>query len=660
MSKHGILWFISFLAILVFSIPNLSFSTAEQRLALLIGNSRYTHAGSLPNPVNNVSAMEKALRGLGFVVMKYEDCSQKTMKNAIDEFGRNLKGKDVGLFFYSGHGIQVGGQNYLLPVDAKLDSANNAEFDCVRADRVLATMEAAGSKTNIVILDACRDNPFERGWHGSPKEGGLAFMKAPSGSLIAYSTAPGKIALDGSGRNSPYVAALLRHIDTPNIPVLQMFQKVRSTVLDGSDYKQIPWESASLTEDFYFFRKWEDDGFSAEQARLERARWELEKLRAEIQRKHRESKNHNVDPANLPQEKNPMEKGFLLDLWVETPEFAGLPAQGKRNILGYYFDAEMADDEYYKLPKERQIAIRNNFIDLHVLSDSPPSSESNVIKRDGAYVAYADGIVKDMKSGLEWKVGPDRDTSWDEAKSWVRSLNVAGAFDDGWRIPTADELKGLYGKGTDSRDLTPLLKGSGWWIWSSGSEGSPVPCGFGFFGGDKTWHPGDAFGKSSSGPIGFRAFAVRSRGNRLRTSIAPTPTNCSASSSSDIVRRDGVYVAYANGIVKDTKNGLEWKVGPDKNMNWEEAKSWVASLDLDGGGWRIPVIDELKTLYKKGVGSRNRTPLLKTTGWWVWSYEAGDSSKAMAFRFDDGPRPWNGGSYSEGARAIAVRSRIDG
>ena len=133
----------------------------EQRLALLIGNSNYTHGGNLPNPVNDVRAMEKALETLGFTVMKYEDCSQKTMKKAMDEFGRKLKGKDVGLFFYAGHGVQVRGNNYLLPVDAKLENANDAEYDCVRADRVLAKMEAAGSKTNIVILDACRDNPFD-------------------------------------------------------------------------------------------------------------------------------------------------------------------------------------------------------------------------------------------------------------------------------------------------------------------------------------------------------------------------------------------------------------------------------------------------------------------------------------------------------------------
>ena len=255
------------------------------RLALLIGNSNYIHGGSLPNPVNDVRAMEQALEGLGFTVMKYENCSQKTMKKAMDNFGRKLKGQDVGLFFYAGHGVQVRGNNYLLPVDAKVENANDAEYDCVRADRVLAKMESAGSSTNIVILDACRDNPFERSWRRGTEGTGLAFMNAPSGSLIAYSTAPGKTALDGRGKNSPYTSALLQHIQTPNITVLQMFQRVRSTVFDRSGKQQTPWESTSLKGDFYFVTKGGDDRSNEEQTRLERERKELEKLKVEFEQK---------------------------------------------------------------------------------------------------------------------------------------------------------------------------------------------------------------------------------------------------------------------------------------------------------------------------------------------------------------------------------------
>ncbi len=125
------------------------------------------------------------------------------------------------------------------------------------------------------------------------------------------------------------------------------------------------------------------------------------------------------------------------------------------------------------------------------------------------------------------------------------------------------------------------------------------------------------------------------------------------------VGRDGVYVAYANGIVRDTKTGLEWKVGPDKSTNWDQASSWVQSLNLDGGGWRMPTMDELEGLYSRGVGSRNMTPLLETTGWWVWSGETKGSSGAWGFPFDLGFRAWSHRDLSSGKRVFAVRSRSD-
>ncbi|MBC8178362.1 MAG: DUF1566 domain-containing protein [Deltaproteobacteria bacterium] len=126
------------------------------------------------------------------------------------------------------------------------------------------------------------------------------------------------------------------------------------------------------------------------------------------------------------------------------------------------------------------------------------------------------------------------------------------------------------------------------------------------------------------------------------------------------VGRDGVYVAYANGIVKDTNTGLEWKAGPDRNTDWNEARSWVQSLNLDGGGWRMPTMDELAGLYKKGAGDRNMTLLLKTTGWWVWSGETKGSSVARAFGFGKSDRYWFPRYDSIHKRAFAVRSRSDG
>lgn len=227
-------------------------SVNYKRLALVIGNSKYYYGGYLRNPANDARSIKIVLENLDFVVSKYEDINQKTMKRAIDEFGKKLKNYDIGLFFYAGHGVQVKGNNYLIPIDAKLENENDVEYDAVRADRVLAKMESAGTKTNIVILDACRDNPFESSWRRGAGGNGLAFMDAPSGSIIAYATSPRNTASDGNGINGLYTSAILEHIQTPNITIEQMFKRVRSTTMEWSDGKQIPWESTSLRGNFYF------------------------------------------------------------------------------------------------------------------------------------------------------------------------------------------------------------------------------------------------------------------------------------------------------------------------------------------------------------------------------------------------------------------------
>ena len=227
---------------------------SDKRLALIIGNSEYQNGGSLPNPVNDARSMEAALKKVGFTVLKYENCDLRTMKIAIDDFGKKLKEYDVGLFFYAGHGIQVDGSNYLIPSNAVLDNKQDVDYDCVRAGRVLAKMEASKTKTNIVILDACRDNPFERSWSRSTKGNGLAFMNAPQGSVIAYATSPGRTASDGIGSNGLYTTALLQNLDRPGVSIMDMFQNVRAKVIKDSRGLQIPWESTSLIGKFYFKR----------------------------------------------------------------------------------------------------------------------------------------------------------------------------------------------------------------------------------------------------------------------------------------------------------------------------------------------------------------------------------------------------------------------
>jgi hypothetical protein len=227
----------------------------ERRLALVIGNANYKNSNVLRNPINDAEAITSALRELGFTVLKYLNADLKTMKMAMDEFGERLQKYNVGLFYYAGHGMQVKGNNYLIPVDASLKVEQDVDYDCIDAGRLLGKMDAAGSNTNIVILDACRDNPFSRSWMvRSTRQGeeGLAFMNAPSGTIIAYATSPGRIAADGTGRNGIYTEAILKYIKVPSIPIEDFFKSVRNEVENKTNRTQTPWESTSLKGNFYF------------------------------------------------------------------------------------------------------------------------------------------------------------------------------------------------------------------------------------------------------------------------------------------------------------------------------------------------------------------------------------------------------------------------
>jgi len=227
-------------------------SHTQKKLALVIGCSDYNFAGVLANPLNDADSVEKKLQSLGFNVLKILNPNQKDLKKIIDDFGDTLKGYDIGLFYFAGHGVQVKGLNYLIPVDANLKTERMVEYDCVEAGRVLGCMEDSKSQVNIVILDACRDNPFERSWGRGISLRGLTTMSAPSGSLIAYSTSPGKTASDGDGANGLYTHSLLEHIGSKQVTIMSMFQNVRKEVMTKSKNEQIPWEATSLTADYFF------------------------------------------------------------------------------------------------------------------------------------------------------------------------------------------------------------------------------------------------------------------------------------------------------------------------------------------------------------------------------------------------------------------------
>jgi len=220
-----------------------------ERLALVIGNSTYK-SSPLKNPVRDAQDVSMSLRHLGFTVIQKNNASLREMESAINQFHGTLKQGGIGLFYYAGHGVQVDGKNYLVPTDAVIGSESDTKYECVDAGRVLGKMEDAGNSMNIVILDACRNNPFARSFRSASR--GLVRMDAPTGSILAYSTAPGDIAADGSGRNGIYTKHLLQHMMTPGLDINSVFIRTRMAVIQETGGKQVPWESSSLTGIFYF------------------------------------------------------------------------------------------------------------------------------------------------------------------------------------------------------------------------------------------------------------------------------------------------------------------------------------------------------------------------------------------------------------------------
>lgn len=225
----------------------------EQRVALVIGNSNYQNAPQLANPDNDAQSMAQFLNSAGFEVISATDLGQNDMLRVVQDFSAKVSARGpntVAMVYYAGHGVQLAGENYLVPVDAKVTSQSELVNDSVRLVDVMSTLETIPSRMRIVILDACRNNPFP---NVNDAGRGLAIVDAPNGSIVGYSTAPGAEALDGSGGHSPYTQAFLNVARQPNVPIEQLFKRVRLEVNQTTSGAQIPWESSSLTSDFTFF-----------------------------------------------------------------------------------------------------------------------------------------------------------------------------------------------------------------------------------------------------------------------------------------------------------------------------------------------------------------------------------------------------------------------
>ena len=579
--------------------------TGEQRVALVIGNSAYQYA-PLRNPQNDAVDMASSLNNLGFKVTKRLNASRREIEEAINSFGRELRKGGVGLFYFAGHGVQVNGINYLIPIGTNIESEGDVRYEAVNANRVLSKMQDAGNPLNLVFLDACRNNPFARQFRST--EQGLAPMDAPKGSFVAYATAPGDVAAEGDNRNGIFTKHLLRYMREPGLEVGLMMRKVRTGVQNDTSGKQTPFEVSSLTGDFYFASVGTPEPqppilLSNERVKLDRERQKLELLRLEIVRKELEDERERLEEEQ------------------------------KKSTIVASID-----------PKDLEIA------------------------RDGHYIAYASGVVLDTTTGLEWVAGPDRDTDWAAAKAWVDGLNAAGG---GWRMPTIDELQGLYQSEKAARNMTPLLKTTGWYVWSGEAVDSPRARNFHFDSGGMRWY-------SRYDSYNYRAFAVRSRSStesKLQKEEAPKYASISPKvSEREVIKRDGQFIVHADGTVLDTKTGLMWASKDNgRDVTWKEAKEYCENYR--GGGyadWRMPFQYELAGIYDKKKKNRHGyqiTKLIKISGCCPWASETRVSkvagflpwqkkrySEAANFYFNKGLEGWNEQSFFLDARALPVRS----
>ena len=239
-----------FCALFAPSSPVQAQARADARLALVIGNGSYKQS-PLANAVADARLMETVLRESGFEVLRAENATLREMRRLVRDFGDRLKEtKGVGLFYFAGHGVQLRGENYLISVDSDIRNEDEVPDDSINAQLIVEKMESAGNRINIIVLDACRNNPFASRTRGV--SGGLAAMNAPAGTLVAYATAPGSVAFDGSGRNGLYTRHLAQAIRQPGLRVEEVFKRVRTAVRRDSNNEQTPWENTALEGDFFF------------------------------------------------------------------------------------------------------------------------------------------------------------------------------------------------------------------------------------------------------------------------------------------------------------------------------------------------------------------------------------------------------------------------
>jgi len=459
---------------------------SSERHALVIGNGAYKTA-LLKNPVHDARDMADLLEDCGFEVSLYRNAGHQLMETAIRRFGKKISRGGIGLFYYAGHGMQVDGVNYLIPVDSKILAEDEIKFKAVDANFILNKMEAAGNKLNILILDACRDNPFARSFRSGTR--GLARMDAPRGSLIVYSTSPGKTAADGQGRNGIFTKHLIRVIRESELEIAHLLRQVRRGVSAETRGAQIPWESSSLMGEFYFYDKnpilpVDPPDLDLEKLKREAAwrNWEKKMVQnVETMKKidgdttiSSETKKKAWEKIlkNFNQNNPYSEQDEQLRTYMETRirYWQSIPKPGKNEpLLVKKKTARKTAAE--KQPKPRTPSWAGRRFRSRYQTVSKKAART-VLKKYGFYDSAANKtgqfknkfqlrkignarVVVDLATGLMWhQAGSPDSMVFENAGKWLRNLNQKGyaGFHD-WRLPTLEEGASLVENRKSNGDL---------------------------------------------------------------------------------------------------------------------------------------------------------------------------------------------------------------
>ena len=370
------------------------YSDTRARTALIIGNSHY-EIGLLNNPVNDANDMAAKLKELGFEVILKLDANKREMKDAVRLFDSKLRDKKgVGLFYYAGHGMQVDGINYLIPIDADIKQSYDVSEESLAANYVLEAMEIADNDLNIIILDACRDNPFARGWRSARR--GLAKMEASTGSLVAYATAPGKSASDGTDRNGLYTKHLLQNMSIPGLSIEEVFKNVRIGVTQETNELQVPWEESSLIGDFYFLQ---NSDAKVDKKLPESSSVATEQVASKEQNSTFSTESYRATAINFRHKPETLSSNEIKILLAKHGFYDKRWNPGGKGVTHQY-----------------QVQVKENAI-----------------------------ILFDVATGLMWqKGGSSSPVTFENAQQYVRDINNDnfGGFND-WRLPTVEEAMSL-------------------------------------------------------------------------------------------------------------------------------------------------------------------------------------------------------------------------